>query len=67
MPAPVEEGAVETGSRSGENERVTPLVWLYRGAWQEWETYRTDVFLPLSKDDLDRKIISFLQYQHKSV
>jgi len=41
-----------------------PEVWLYRGAWQEWETYRADVFLPLSKADLDRKVEAI--YKHES-
>jgi glucosamine-6-phosphate deaminase len=41
-----------------------PQVWLYRGAWQEWETYRADVFLPLSKADLDRKVEAL--YKHGS-
>jgi len=41
-----------------------PLVWLYRGAWQEWETDRADVFLPMSKGDLERKIQGI--YKHES-
>ena len=41
-----------------------PLVWLYRGAWQEWEIDRADVFLPLSKADLDLKIEAI--YKHES-
>ena len=41
-----------------------PTVWLYRGAWQEWEIDRADVFLPLSKADLDRKIEAI--YKHES-
>ena len=41
-----------------------PRVWLYRGAWQEWETYRADVFLPLSKADLDQKVEAI--YKHES-
>lgn len=41
-----------------------PLVWLYRGAWQEWEIHRADVFLPLSKADLDRKVEAI--YKHES-
>ncbi len=41
-----------------------PLVWLYRGAWQEWEIHRADVFLPLSKADLDLKIEAI--YKHES-
>jgi glucosamine-6-phosphate deaminase len=41
-----------------------PLVWLYRGAWQEWEIDRADVFLPMSKADLDLKIEAI--YKHES-
>ena len=41
-----------------------PLVWLYRGAWQEWETDRADLFMPMSKADLDRKIEAI--YKHES-
>ncbi|WP_412063025.1 glucosamine-6-phosphate deaminase [Rubrivirga sp. IMCC45206] len=41
-----------------------PLVWLYRGAWQEWEIDRADTFLPLSKADLDLKIEAI--YKHES-
>lgn len=40
-----------------------PLVWLYRGAWQEWEVHRADVFLPLSKADLDRKIEAIFKHE----
>ena len=41
-----------------------PLVWLYRGAWQEWEIDRADTFLPLSKAELDLKIEAI--YKHES-
>ncbi len=41
-----------------------PLVWLYRGAWQEWEIDKVDVFIPMSKADLDRKIEAV--YKHES-
>jgi glucosamine-6-phosphate deaminase len=40
-----------------------PLVWLYRGAWQEWETDRADVFIPLSKTDLRRKIEAIFKHE----
>ncbi len=40
-----------------------PLIWLYRGAWQEWEIDRTDVFIPLSKADLDRKIEAIFKHE----
>ncbi len=40
-----------------------PLVWLYRGAWQEWEIDRVDVFIPMSKADLDRKIEAVFKHE----
>jgi glucosamine-6-phosphate deaminase len=40
-----------------------PLCWLYRGAWQEWEIHRADVFVPLSKADLDRKIEAIFKHE----
>ncbi len=40
-----------------------PLVWLYRGAWQEWEIHKVDVFIPMSKADLDRKIEAVFKHE----
>ncbi|OZC03511.1 glucosamine-6-phosphate deaminase [Rubricoccus marinus] len=53
--------AGETAPRKGD---LRPLVWLYRGAWQEWEIDRADVFLPMSRADLDLKIEAI--YKHES-
>lgn len=39
-------------------------VWLYRGAWQEWEIEKADIFIPLSKADLAQKIDAI--YKHES-
>ncbi|NNF03028.1 MAG: glucosamine-6-phosphate deaminase, partial [Rhodothermales bacterium] len=36
---------------------------LYRGAWQEWEIHRADVFIPMSKSDLDRKIEAIFKHE----
>ena len=52
------------GKQGEEEGGGRPLVWLYRGAWQEWEIDRADVFLPMSKADLDRKIEAI--YKHES-
>ena len=49
----------KTKPASGED----PTIWLYRGAWQEWEIYRTDVFVPLSKADIDRKIEAVFKHE----
>lgn len=32
-----------------------PKVWLYRGAWQEWEPYRIEMAVPISPDELYAK------------
>ncbi|CAN5818877.1 glucosamine-6-phosphate deaminase [soil metagenome] len=40
-----------------------PHVWLYRGAWQEWEIERADVFLPISKSELDVKIEAIFKHE----
>ena len=58
-----EEGAAEANGQPS-SKRPHPLVWLYRGAWQEWEIDKADVFIPLSKADLNRKIDAI--YKHES-
>ena len=58
QPGAAGDGEVETAERTG------PKVWLYRGAWQEWELHRADVFVPLSKADLNRKVEAI--YKHES-
>ena len=64
--APPEEAAPPPKRRRKTDPKPDPrpLVWLYRGAWQEWEIDRADVFLPLSKADLDLKIEAI--YKHES-
>ncbi len=54
-------GARKTKSAGGGVAK--PQVWLYRGAWQEWEIARADVFIPLSKADLDRKIEAIFKHE----
>ena len=38
-------------------------VWLYRGAWQEWEPHEVDRVVPLSSDDLERKKMAIFRHQ----
>jgi glucosamine-6-phosphate deaminase len=38
-------------------------VWLYRGAWQEWEPERIDMAVPLSPSELKRKISAIFKHQ----
>ncbi|MCD6392112.1 MAG: glucosamine-6-phosphate deaminase [Planctomycetes bacterium] len=32
-----------------------PVVWLYRGAWQEWEPQQIDMAIPISSEETRRK------------
>jgi glucosamine-6-phosphate deaminase len=38
-------------------------VWLYRGAWQEWDPQHIDMAVPLSPQELKRKIIAIFKHQ----
>jgi glucosamine-6-phosphate deaminase len=38
-------------------------VWLYRGAWQEWEPHVVERVIPLSPDDVERKKMAIFRHQ----
>lgn len=38
-------------------------VWLYRGAWQEWEPERIEMAVPLSPHELQRKITAIFAHE----
>jgi len=38
-------------------------VWLYRGAWEEWEPHEVERVVPLSPDDLERKKMAIFRHQ----
>jgi glucosamine-6-phosphate deaminase len=38
-------------------------VWLYRGAWEEWEPHEVERVVPLSPDDLERKKHAIFRHQ----
>jgi glucosamine-6-phosphate deaminase len=38
-------------------------VWLYRGAWEEWEPHEIERVVPLSPTDLERKKIAIFRHQ----
>lgn len=40
-----------------------PRAWLYRGAWQEWEIHQADVFMPMSKTEMARKIEAIFKHE----
>lgn len=40
------------------------IIWLYRGAWQEWEPEKVQMTVPMSPDELYRKRLAI--YRHQS-
>ena len=38
-------------------------VWLYRGAWQEWEPEKIDMAVPLSPEEVERKRLAIFRHQ----
>lgn len=38
-------------------------VWLYRGAWQEWNLEKVDMAVPISPDELRKKTRAILQHR----
>ena len=45
-------------------DKVQPFdVWLYRGAWEEWEPHEIEMAVPLSPDTLERKKQSIFRHQ----
>ncbi len=41
----------------------TPRLWLYRGAWQEWSIAEATVLVPMSEDELRRKVLAIFKHQ----
>ena len=40
-----------------------PVMWLYRGAWQEWPPHQIDMAVPLAPDELKRKRFAIFRHQ----
>ena len=40
-----------------------PEVWLYRGAWQEWPVHEAHVLVPVSREELRKKILAIFKHQ----
>ena len=38
-------------------------IWLYRGAWQEWEPDKIDMAVPLSPEEVERKRLAIFRHQ----
>jgi len=42
---------------------LAPEVWYYRGAWQEWSITEADALVPLSYEELRRKITAIFKHE----
>ncbi|UCC72522.1 MAG: glucosamine-6-phosphate deaminase [Gemmatimonadota bacterium] len=40
-----------------------PQIWLYRGAWEEWSITQADVLVPLSQEELRKKVLAIFKHQ----
>ena len=65
QPAPPADGTswcgpdvADPGSRAG-----LPYVWLYRGAWQEWQVHEATWLVPISQEELKLKIQAIFKHQ----
>ena len=38
-------------------------LWLYRGAWQEWEPHEIDMAVPLAPDEVERKRMAIFKHE----
>ena len=38
-------------------------IWLYRGAWQEWEPEQIEMAVPLSPDEIKRKKLAIFRHE----
>ena len=47
--------AIEQLKEEGNDWLDETTIWLYRGAWMEWELWRVDMAVPLSPDELIEK------------
>ena len=47
--------AIEQLKEEGNDWLNDTTIWLYRGAWMEWELWRVDMAVPISPDELIEK------------
>ena len=59
--AAIREAMTRYNAQRSDNEQ--PEIWLYRGAWQEWDIHEADVFVPMSKAELDQKIEAIFKHE----
>jgi glucosamine-6-phosphate deaminase len=55
--------AIFTAVREVRGQLPDFQVWMYRGAWQEWEPHEINRVVPLSTDDCERKKMAIFRHQ----
>ena len=50
-------------AKTGASAAARPEVWLYRGAWQEWPITEATWLVPMSQEELRRKIQAIFKHQ----
>jgi glucosamine-6-phosphate deaminase len=55
--------AIDVAIRRAAARGIKPEVWLYRGAWQEWPVTEATWLVPLSQEELRRKIQAIFKHQ----
>ncbi|HSQ31360.1 MAG TPA: glucosamine-6-phosphate deaminase [Gemmatimonadaceae bacterium] len=56
-------GDSASANTQASGKRGLPEVWLYRGAWQEWPIHEATWLVPLSQEELRRKIQAIFKHQ----
>jgi glucosamine-6-phosphate deaminase len=51
------------GRLAGREWMQQSAVWLYRGAWQEWEPHEIEMAVPLSPDEVMRKRMAIFKHE----
>jgi glucosamine-6-phosphate deaminase len=55
--------AIFQAARELHNKKQDFEVWLYRGAWEEWEPHEVERVVPVNPDDLERKKLAIFRHQ----
>jgi glucosamine-6-phosphate deaminase len=55
--------AIFAALRECRPEERPDAVWLYRGAWQEWDPHVIDMAIPFSRSELTHKIFGIFKHQ----
>ena len=59
--------AIEQLKEEGNEWLDDTTIWLYRGAWMEWELWRVDMAVPLSPDELIEKRHAIFRHLSQNV